>query len=94
MALGRGGFIWSLAVHRTGNPTIAVSAGGLTTDRIEFETVCPNNHNQTVAFDQKEFEGALKSDTLVFHCNTCDTNWPPSAEEIAKIRKAFAKNPS
>ncbi|HEY2015975.1 MAG TPA: hypothetical protein VGH38_20875 [Bryobacteraceae bacterium] len=63
-------------------------------DSLEFETVCPNNHNQTITFDQKEFEGALKSDTLVFHCNTCDTDWSPSGEEIAKIRKGFSKNSS
>ena len=61
-------------------------------DRMEFETVCPHNHNQTVAFDREEFEAALKSDSLVFHCNTCDANWPPSSEEIAKLRKHFSKN--
>jgi len=55
--------------------------------RIELDTVCPNNHNLTVAFTPEEFEAALKSDTLVFHCNTCDTNWPPTREEIAKFRK-------
>jgi hypothetical protein len=58
--------------------------------RLEFETVCLHNHNQTVAFSQKEFEEALKSDTLVFHCNTCDTDWPPSSEEIAGLRKRFS----
>lgn len=65
---------------------------GLTPDSIQFETVCPNNHNQTVTFDKEEFEAALKSDALVFHCNTCDTNWPPSREEIAKIRKHFGES--
>jgi len=60
-------------------------------DRMEFETVCPHNHNQTVAFTQAEFEEALKSDTLMFHCNTCKTDWPPSREEIAKLRKHFPK---
>jgi hypothetical protein len=59
--------------------------------RIEFEIVCPNNHNQTVAFSGEEFEEALKSDALVFHCNTCDANWTPSKEEIAKMRKRFSK---
>jgi hypothetical protein len=63
-------------------------------DRMEFETVCPHNHNQTVAFSQEEFEEALKSDTLVFHCKTCDTDWPPSGEEIAKFRKHFSKKSS
>ena len=63
-------------------------------DRLEFETVCPNNHNQTIELDRKEFEAALKSDTLVFHCNTCDTNWSPSGEEIAGIRKQFSKTSS
>ena len=63
-------------------------------DRLEFETVCANNHNQTVSFSQDEFEAALQSDTLVFHCNTCDTDWPPSSEEIAKLRKHFPKNSS
>jgi hypothetical protein len=45
-----------------------------------------------VTFSQKEFEESLKSDTLVFHCNTCDTDWPPSSEEIAKLRKQFSKH--
>jgi hypothetical protein len=71
---------------------IARAAGGLMSDRLEFDTVCPNNHNQTVTFSQEEFEEALKSGELVFHCNTCDTNWPPSSEEIAKLRKQFSKN--
>jgi hypothetical protein len=60
-------------------------------DRIDFEIVCPNDHDQTVTFSQKEFEEALKSGALVFHCNTCDTNWPPSNEDITKFRKQFAK---
>ena len=63
-------------------------------DSLTFETVCPNNHNQTVSFSHEEFEAALQSDTLVFHCNTCDTDWPPSSEEIAKLRKHFPKNSS
>lgn len=62
------------------------------TDRIEFETDCPNNHNQTVTLTREEFEAALKSDTLVFHCNTCDTDWNPSSEEIAKLRNGFTKD--
>ena len=61
-------------------------------DRLEFETDCPNNHNQTVTFSQEEFEKALTSGALVFHCNTCDTDWPPSSEEIARLRKQFSKN--
>jgi hypothetical protein len=59
--------------------------------RIKFEIDCPNNHNQTVSFTAEEFEAALKSDSLVFHCNTCGANWPPSSEDIAKLRKRFAK---
>lgn len=61
-------------------------------ERLEFEIFCPNNHDQTVSFTHKEFEDALKSGHLIHHCNTCDANWPPSTEEIAKIRKEFAKN--
>jgi hypothetical protein len=63
-------------------------------DRIDFEIVCPNNHNQTVTYSQKEFEAVLKSGALVFHCNTCDANWPPSHEDIANFRKQFAKSSS
>jgi hypothetical protein len=63
-------------------------------DRMEFDIVCPNNHNQTVTFTQEEFEDSLKSGGLVFHCNTCDTNWPPSSEEIAKLRQQLSKNSS
>lgn len=61
-------------------------------DRVEFEIVCPNNHNQTVKFSHEEFEEVLKSGSLVFHCNTCDTNWPPSGTEIAGFRKQFSTN--
>jgi hypothetical protein len=63
-------------------------------ERLDFEIVCPNDHNQTVTFSRDEFEKSLKSGALVFHCNTCDTNWPPSKEEIAKVRKALAKEPA
>lgn len=62
-------------------------------DRLAFEIVCPHNHNQTVKFTHDEFEAALQSNTLVFHCNTCDTNWPPSGEQIAKFLKQFARHP-
>jgi hypothetical protein len=61
-------------------------------DRRKFEIVCPNDHNQTIAFSRVEFEEALKSDSLVFHCNTCDTDWTPTSEEIAGMRKQFAKD--
>jgi hypothetical protein len=56
-------------------------------ERVDFEIVCPNNHNQTVTFSKQEFEDSLKSGALVFHCNTCDTDWPPSSGDIAKFRK-------
>jgi hypothetical protein len=59
-------------------------------EHLTFDTVCPNNHNLTVGFTREEFEASLKSDALVFHCNTCEANWPPTKEEIAKIRKAFS----
>jgi hypothetical protein len=61
-------------------------------DRKDFEIVCPNDHDQTVTFSRDEFEAELKSDALVFHCNTCDTNWLPSREDIAKFRKELSKN--
>ena len=63
-------------------------------DRIDFEIVCPNDHGQTVTFSEEEVEEALKSSALVFHCNTCDTTWPPSHEDIAQFRKQFSKNSS
>ena len=63
-------------------------------DRHSFEIVCPNNHNQTVQFNQPEFEKVLQSGTLVFHCNTCDTDWSPSGAEIAMFRKQFRKETS
>jgi hypothetical protein len=73
-------------------PDYPSSTRRLMSDRMTFDTVCPNNHNQTVSFSREEFEEALKSDTLMFHCNTCDTDWPPSSEEIAKLRKHFSKS--
>lgn len=62
--------------------------------RIDFEIVCPNDHDQTITFSKEEFETKLKSDTLVFHCNTCDANWKPSHEDIDRFRKEFAKHPA
>jgi len=61
-------------------------------ERLHLETVCPNNHNLTVTLTKEEFEAALKSDTLLFHCNTCDTDFTPSTEDIAKLRKEFSRN--
>jgi len=60
-------------------------------EHLDFEIVCPNNHDQTVRFSHEEFEAALKSGALVFHCNTCETDWPPSNEDIAKLRKELSK---
>ena len=60
--------------------------------RLDIEIVCPNNHNQTVEFTREQFEDAMKSDGLLFHCNTCDTNWTPSTEQIADMRKRLSKD--
>jgi hypothetical protein len=83
--------------HQAGNPAIRKilqASRRLMSDRMEFEIVCPNDHSQTVTFSREEFEEALKSGALVFHCNKCDTDWPPSGEEIAKFRKQFSTNSS
>jgi hypothetical protein len=69
-------------------------SGGLMSNRLDFDIDCPNNHNQTVTFSEEEFEDALKSGALLFHCNTCDTDWPPTGEEILKFRKQFSKSTS
>jgi hypothetical protein len=55
--------------------------------REQFEIVCPNNHNQMVNFSPEEFESALRSGKPLFHCNTCEADWSPSAGEIATMRK-------
>jgi hypothetical protein len=55
-----------------------------------LDTVCPNNHDLTVEFSRNEFEAALKTGTLMLHCNTCEANWAPSKDEIAAIRDQFA----
>lgn len=64
--------------------------GDLVSDRMEFEIDCPNDHNQTVTFTREGFEEAMKSGPIVFHCNTCDTNWQPSHQDIARFRKQLA----
>ena len=56
----------------------------------QLETVCPNNHNLTIALTRDEFEAALKTGGLILHCNTCEANWPPSKADIGKIREQFA----
>jgi hypothetical protein len=60
-------------------------------EKLDFEIECPNDHDQTVTFTREEFEKTLKSGTLVFHCNTCDTNWSPTPAEIAQFRKQFVQ---
>jgi len=60
-------------------------------ERVKFEIACPNNHNQPVTFSRKEFEETLKSGAMVFHCNTCDIDFPPSGADIAKFRREFDK---
>jgi hypothetical protein len=79
---------------KAANRRKAQEVGGFVSDRLEFRIECPNNHDQTVRFSQEEFEAALKSGALVFHCNTCNTDWPPSGEEIVELRKQFSKNSS
>jgi hypothetical protein len=59
---------------------------------MEFEIVCPNNHNQTVSFTREEFHDAQKSGGLAFHCNTCDANWSPGGEAVKKMREALDQN--
>lgn len=60
------------------------------TETCDFEIVCPNNHEQTVTFGREEFEKTIQSGALVFHCNTCDTNWTPSSAQIAEFRKTLS----
>ena len=57
----------------------------------KFEITCPNNHDQTVAFNREEFETTLSSGSLQFHCNTCDTDWEPSGKDIEQFRKQLEK---
>jgi len=78
--------------HATGRRKVL--RGGFVSTRLDFDIVCPNNHDQTVRFNLEEFEDALKSGALVFHCNTCNADWPPSSEEIAKLRKQLSRNSS
>ena len=63
-------------------------------DQYKFEIVCPNNHNQTVEFSEQGFNDAQKAGGVLFHCNTCDTNWPPSHEDLVKFRKQFDREKS
>ena len=62
--------------------------------RLDLDLVCPNGHNVSVEFSREEFEDALKSGALQFHCNTCDADWTPTKEEIAKFRKLFPESSS
>ena len=58
---------------------------------MDFDIVCPNNHDQIVTFTHEDFEERLKAGAMVFHCNTCDTNWTPGKDDIAAFRKALAR---
>ena len=58
--------------------------------RARLDTVCPNTHNLTMSVSREEFEAAMKSNSFILHCNTCDANWPPSQEDIENIRRQLA----
>ena len=58
---------------------------------IKFDILCPNNHDQTIALSREEFETTLSSGTLMFHCNTCDTDFEPSGKVIRQFRRQFEK---
>ena len=58
---------------------------------VEFEVTCPNNHDQTRSFTEESLDKELKSGKPLFHCNTCDTDWNPSSEQIAEMRSEIAK---
>src|ERR1017187_2086758 len=60
----------------------------------ESDQIHPQIPPTRLKFSRDEFEAALKSDALVFHCNTCDADWTPSSEEIARLRTQFSKNAS
>lgn len=59
--------------------------------QIKFDILCPNNHDQTVAFSREAFEATLSSGALMFHCNTCDTDFEPSGKVIEQFRQEFGK---
>ena len=64
-------------------------------DRMPFLSICCTCsfcRQHSVYCYKESFEQALKSGSLEFHCNTCDTNWPPTHEEIAHFRREFAKH--
>ena len=61
---------------------------------VDLETVCPNGHNVGIELTREEFEAGRKTDTLVFHCNTCDTDWTPTKDEMAKLVKVFPPDPN
>ena len=63
-------------------------------ERIALDVECPNGHNVGVDFKQEEFEEKLAAGGLEFHCNTCDTDWPPTKDELADFRRQFAKSSS
>jgi hypothetical protein len=84
--------VTATALRRQGAiPEIIRPKGALVKDRLQFDIVCPNTHNKAVTFSQEEFEETLESGALVFLCNTCNSAWSPSKEEIAKFRKQFSK---
>lgn len=53
---------------------------------MHLEIVCPENHEQTISFTRESFEATMKTGGPLFHCNTCDTNWNPSSEQIEEMR--------
>lgn len=73
---------------------IVIAIEQIMAKHVDFEIVCPNDHDQTVTFSKDEFERTVKSGALVFHCNTCDTNWQLTQKEISKFREVLSKDPA
>ncbi len=54
--------------------------------------MCPNGHFVVVGFSVDDLRASQAADgTLEFHCPRCDTNWKPTAEEIAYLRRYLEK---
>jgi hypothetical protein len=65
-------------------------------ERVNFEILCPNDHDQTVTFSREEFEAELKSGALVFHSIHATRTGRPPTKTLPKFasscRRIRARN--
>ena len=52
---------------------------------VPFHVRCPNGHHAMQRYRREDWQAGLSNGRLVFRCETCQSQWPPSLLDKATI---------